>query len=75
MRRSRNLSIVVTALSTALAMLLGCASNTDNSKKPTTRTSDKAMKDPYGDWTKVDEDISSSKKGSVKEDWDHFWLK
>lgn len=63
----------------ALGALLPAACSTTPSK-PTTRTSDAALKDPYGKWSNVDTDISGGKtsdfnKEAFNRDLDHFLLK
>jgi len=65
-----------------LFLLPGCA--TEPASKPTTRTSDAALQDPYGNWSKIDDDSSTDVSGGgtgnldkkgLKRDLDHFLLK
>lgn len=63
----------------ALGALLPAACSSTPSQ-PTTRTSDAAMKDPYGKWSNVDTDITGGKtsefnKDAFNRDLDHFLLK
>ncbi len=60
-------------------MMIGCADNPKGAG-PTTRTSDAALTDPYGKWSKVDTNISGSdtgkpEKGGWKDDLDRFLMK
>jgi hypothetical protein len=75
-------TLAVTTLAPALLLPLGCAS--EPASKPTTRTSDAALQDPYGNWSKIDDDNSTDVSGGgtgnldkkgLKRDLDHFLLK
>jgi hypothetical protein len=75
--------LLATAAATLLAILAaaGCTYETDTAKtRPTTRTSDAALKDPYGKWSNVDTDItgggvSNLNRDALKKDMDSFLLK
>ena len=71
-------SLVVLSLSMSLLMLPACSSSP--TAGPTTRTSDAALKDPYGKWSNVDTNISGGdtpkpEKGGWKDDLDRLLMK
>ena len=76
---SRLLSLFPVPLS-LLLIALGCSDTQQSGNRPTTRTSEAALSDPFGNWTKVDTDISGGNtshpdKGGLKKDVDRFLLK
>ena len=82
MSRKSFTSTFATAILSLVTLALGCA--TDPASKPTTRTSDAALQDPYGNWSKIDDDNSTDVSGGgtgnldkkgLKRDLDHFLLK
>lgn len=63
------------------AYFLGCTNNGDPKPAPTTRTSEAALKDPYGKWSSdINTDLtgggtSNLNHDALKRDWDNFLLK
>ena len=69
--------LAVLALAVSLA---GCTDNPRPTKQPTTRTSDAALRDPFGNWSNVDTDISGGHtgdldKGALRRDVDRVLMK
>jgi hypothetical protein len=72
-------------LAAACVVALGCTFEGDKipTTRPTTRTSDAALRDPYGKWSQFDPnerdigggDLNNYNKDAMKRDVDHFWLK
>ena len=67
---------------TAAVVIVGCADadRSAGTTRPTTRTSDAALQDPWGNWSKVDTNISGSHTGDpqkegLKGDLDRMLLK
>ena len=65
-RKPRLMSLVLAPLS-VVAIAIGCA-DSDHKAKPTTRTSDAAVQDPFGKWSNVDTDISGGNTGHLDKD-------
>ena len=67
--------------STFILLSLACTHDGDPKPAPTTRTSEAALKDPYGKWSSdVNTDISGGgtnnlNRDALKRDVDNFWLK
>ena len=57
------MSFVLGPLS-VVAIAIGCA-DSEHKSKPTTRTSDAALNDPFGKWSNVDTDISGGNTGHL----------
>ena len=61
-------------------VIAGCTYDSDDKSKATTRTSDRALRDPYGKWSNVDSDVSGGNvnnldRNALKRDVDNFLLK
>jgi hypothetical protein len=61
-------------------VIVGCSDAQRPAVQPTTRTSDAALRDPFGNWSKVDTDISGGDTGhldkkGMKDDLDRFLLR
>ena len=62
-------------------LLASCTHEGDPKPAPTTRTSEAALKDPYGKWSSdVNTDITGGgtnnyNRDALKRDLDNFWLK
>jgi hypothetical protein len=61
-------------------VIIGCADSQHPTTRPTTRTSDAALNDPFGNWSKVDTDVSGGhtkdyKDQSIKGDVNRVLLK
>jgi hypothetical protein len=64
----------------SLLIAIGCSDTQRSTTRPTTRTSDAALNDPFGNWSKVDTDISGGNtnqldKDGMKRDVDRILLK
>ena len=57
------MSVIVGPLS-VVVIAIGCA-DSDHKAKPTTRTSDAALQDPFGKWSNVDTNISGGNTGDL----------
>ena len=61
------MSVVLGPLS-VVVIAVGCADSQRDGKQPTTRTSDAALRDPFGNWSKVDTDISGGNTADLNKD-------
>ena len=65
MHRKRKLFSVVLGPLSVVAIAIGCADSDRSKAKPTTRTSDAALQDPFGKWSNVDTDVSGGNTGDL----------
>ena len=75
-------SLFVSILAFAALLALGCTYNSsgDATTQPTTRPGDAALRDPFGKWTNVNQNISGGginnlDRDALKHDTDSFFLK
>jgi hypothetical protein len=72
---------VISSVFAAAALLaIGCTYEGDRAPQSTTRPADAALKDPYGKWSNVNQDISGGgvsnlNRDALKRDMDSFFLK
>jgi hypothetical protein len=81
MRTPLPTSIALSLAALAALLAIGCTYENDAAKRPTTRTSDAALADPYGKWSgNVNTDITGGgtnnlNRDALKRDMDSFLLK
>ena len=77
--KRRLLSVVGGPLS-VVVVVIGCSDTSREGGGATTRTSDAALREPFGNWSNVDTDISGGNtgelnKGALKRDVDRVLMR
>jgi hypothetical protein len=80
MRSLLKLCVLSSVFATAALLAVGCTYEGDPVQQSTTRPADAALKDPYGKWSNVNQDISGGgvsnlNRDALKRDMDSFFLK
>jgi hypothetical protein len=71
---------LLSLVATTALLAAGCTYEGDRAPQSTTRPADAALKDPYGKWSNVNQDVSGGgvsnlNRDALKRDMDSFFLK
>ena len=72
--------VLWSVVAVAALLAVGCTYENDRAPQSTTRPADAAIKDPYGKWSNVNQDVSGGgvsnlNRDALKRDMDSFLLK